>query len=84
MARVWHAKIKNTDSMKNQKNGKEKLTPAERVDEKLKKDDVTGQTASTVKEMKSRQKEVPHTSAATKHDKEEYTKKANHKKASLR
>ena len=45
---------------------------AEKADKKLKKNDVTGQTASTLKEMKSRLKEVPHKSAATKHDAEQH------------
>ena len=52
---------------------------AEKVDEKKKKADVTGQTDTTVKEMKARLNEVPHTSAATHHDKNAYTKKAGHK-----
>jgi hypothetical protein len=34
--------------------------------------DVTGQTHTTLKEMKSRLKEVPKKSAATKHDKAAY------------
>jgi hypothetical protein len=36
------------------------------------KSDVTGQTHTTLKEMKSRLKEVPKKSAATKHDKAAY------------
>ena len=45
----------------------------EKVDARKKKDDVTGQTDTTVKEMTARLKEVPHTSAASNHDKEQYT-----------
>ena len=47
---------------------------ADKADKKIKKDDVTGQTASTLKEMKSRLKEVPHKSAASKHDAEQHDK----------
>jgi hypothetical protein len=49
---------------------------AKKVEDKLKKDDCTGQTDTTVNEMKARLKEVPHESAGTHHDKHAYDKKA--------
>jgi hypothetical protein len=46
---------------------------AAKVDARVKKDDVTGQTDTTLKEMKARLKEVPHTSAGSNHDKVQYS-----------
>jgi hypothetical protein len=56
------------------------LVEAEKTDARKKKDDVTGQTDTTVKEMKARLKEVPHTSAASNHDKEQYSKEDRKKR----
>jgi hypothetical protein len=54
------------------KETKQEIARDPRAKSSVKTPDVTGQTHTTLKEMKSRLKEVPKKSAATKHDKAAY------------
>jgi hypothetical protein len=78
MAQTWQVGIEINSKMMNnhEKNtkGEHPTAEAQKVDERKKKDDVTGQTDTTLSEMKARLKEVPHTSAGSNHDKEQYKK----------